>query len=53
MGCIFLLIYLLGFFIELFKTAYRDIFLNYTIPFIVIATIIIINDKKKIDKQRS
>lgn len=52
MGCIFLLIYFLGFFTELSKTAYRDIFLNYTIPFIIIAAIIISIDKKKTDKQR-
>ena len=52
MGCIFLLVYFLGFFIELSKTAYSDIFLNYTIPFIIIAIIIIFKGKKKIDKQK-
>lgn len=47
MGLIFLLIYVLGFFLELSQTAYRDIFLNYTIPFILIAGIIIFRKKKK------
>ena len=50
-GCIFLLIYFLGFFTELSKTAYRDVFLNYTIPFIIIATVIIFKSKRKTDKQ--
>ncbi len=50
-GCIFLLIYFLGFFTELSKTAYSDVFLNYTIPFIIIATVIIFKSKRKTDKQ--
>lgn len=50
MMSIFLLIYLIGFSIELSKTAYRDIFYNYTIPFIIIATVIIFKDKRKTKK---
>ncbi len=47
MGLIFVLIYILGFFLELSQTAYRDIFFNYTIPFIFIATIISFKKKKE------
>lgn len=47
MGLIFVLIYLLDFFLELSQTAYRDIFLNYTIPFIIIAGVIIFKKKKE------
>lgn len=46
MGLIFALIYVLGFFLELSQTAYRDVFLNYTIPFIIIAGIIVSRNKK-------
>lgn len=52
MGCIFLLIYFLGLFIELAKTAYKDIFLNYTIPFVIIAAIIILKNNRKTGKQK-
>lgn len=50
MTCIFTIVYFLGFFIELARTAYKDIFFNYTIPFIIIGTIIILRDKRKVDK---
>lgn len=39
MGLVFAGVFVLGFYVELAHSAYRDIFLNYTIPFIIIATI--------------
>lgn len=41
------MVYILGYFAELAKTAYRDIFLNYTVVFVVVSAIIIIYQKKK------
>lgn len=46
MGLILGLLFILGFFLELSETAYRDIFLNYTIPFILIAGTIIYKSRK-------
>ena len=39
MSLIFALLYISGFFVELADSAYRDIFLNYSIPFLIISTI--------------
>lgn len=50
MASIFILVYFLGFFIDLAEKAYRDIFLNYTIPFIIIGGIIIFKSKKRDNK---
>lgn len=46
MSLIFVLIYVLGFFLKLSETAYRDVFLNYTIPYIFIAGIIVFKKEK-------
>ncbi|MDN5317030.1 MAG: hypothetical protein PWR08_1154 [Thermoanaerobacterium sp.] len=50
MSLVFLMVYMLGYFTELAKTAYRDIFLNYTVGFTVVSVIIIIYQKNKIKK---
>ncbi|MEG6569245.1 hypothetical protein PQ743_02720 [Thermoanaerobacterium thermosaccharolyticum] len=50
MSLIFLMVYMLGYFAELAKTAYRDIFLNYTVGFVVVSAIIIIYKKRKLKK---
>ncbi|MGL4763049.1 MAG: DUF6608 family protein [Sarcina sp.] len=39
MGLIFALLYISGFFVELADSAYKDIFINYSIPFLIISTI--------------
>ena len=47
-GFIFLLVWVIGFFGELSKTAYRDAFLNWTVIFLLVVIIqIIINFFKK------
>ena len=48
MSLIFALIFILGYFVELADSAYLDIFFNYTIPFIIISTVISINKERKI-----
>lgn len=47
MVLIFAGLYISGFFIELADSAYRDIFLNYSIPFVIITAIVIIYSKRK------
>ena len=51
MSFIFALIFILGYFIELSDSVYADIFLNYTIPFTIISTVISINKERKIKKK--
>ena len=51
MSFIFALIFILGYFVELADSAYLDIFLNYTIPFIIISTVVSINKERKIKKK--
>jgi membrane associated rhomboid family serine protease len=51
MSFIFALIFILGYFVELADSAYLDIFLNYTIPFIIISTLMSINKERKIKKK--
>ena len=51
MSFIFALIFILGYFVELADSAYLDIFFNYTIPFIIISTVISINKERKIKKK--
>ena len=45
MGVIFILVWISGFFIELHPDAYRDIFLNFTVIYILIAVVFIIIDR--------
>ena len=45
MGSIFLLVWLSGFFISLHPDAYRDIFLNYTVIYILITLIYFLGQK--------
>ena len=51
MSFIFALIFILGYFVELADSAYLDIFLNYTIPFIIISTVVSINKERKIKRK--
>ena len=51
MSLIFALIFILGYFVELADSTYLDIFLNYTIPFIIILTVMVINKEIKIKKK--
>ena len=45
MGSIFLLVWLSGFFISLHQSAYRDIFLNYTVIYLLITLIYFLGQK--------
>ncbi len=47
MGAIFLLVWISGFFRDLHPNAYRDIFLNFTVIYILIAAGFIIYGKRK------
>lgn len=49
MTSVFILVWFTGFFVELHPNAYRDIFLNYTIIWIVVALVltVFINTKKR------
>ncbi len=47
MAAIFLLVWISGFFVDLHPDAYRDIFLNFTVIYILIATVLIIYGKRK------
>lgn len=47
MGLVFLGVWCIGFFAELSIHAYRDIFINYTGVYVIVAAIIIIINKKK------
>lgn len=47
MSLIFAIVLILGHFVELSDSAYLDIFMNYTIPFAIISTIVSIHRQKK------
>ena len=47
MSLIFAIVFVLGNFVELADSAYLDIFMNYTIPFAIISTIVSIHKQKK------
>lgn len=53
MGIVFLYVYIAGFFEELHPNAYRDIFLNYTVIFIIVTVITTIYDHLKNRKSSS
>ncbi|MEJ6951336.1 DUF6608 family protein [Natronospora cellulosivora (SeqCode)] len=53
MGLVFILVGFSGFFVNLHPNAYRDIFLNFTLIYLLISSVFIIRDKvksKKINK---
>ncbi len=47
MASLFSLLFVTGFFVELSKNAYRDIFLNYTVIFLLVASVMIFLHKRK------
>ena len=47
MSLIFAIVFVLGYFFELADSAYLNIFMNYTIPFAIISTIVSIHKHKK------
>ena len=47
MSLIFAIVFVLGYFFELADSAYLNIFMNYTIPFAIISTIVSIYKHKK------
>lgn len=47
MSLIFAIVFISGCFVELADSAYLDIFMNYTIPFAIISTIVSIHKQKK------
>jgi len=52
MSLVFTYIWILSYFVTLHPRAYRDILFNFTIPYIIIAPIIIVVDSIKIKKER-
>ena len=51
MSLIFAIVFVSGYFVELADSAYLNIFMNYTIPFAIISTIVSIHKQKKNKKE--
>ena len=47
MGAVFGIVYVMGYFVELSKNAYRDIWLNYSVIFVIVAGTILFFERRK------